>query len=168
MNFVRTSILAAALLCASAAFAQTKAVGYDVGSCGPESFAAAHIDYVESKTFTITDYSPVPDVVKHLPNPQVYEYKSKDADGLHYADKRGAEIVVAKADAKGIVGKFVTSKGEIVSIIFGYPSDGTQLADNAKKEFTECQAINAEPDSDDQSNTSDDKHHVIREDESKT
>lgn len=137
MKCVRVGLLSIALLLAGRSIAQDKSVGYDIGSCAPGSFVAAHVEL--GADFVITEISPGPDVVKKLEKPLVYKFVKEDKDGKHYSGGP-LELVISQADEKGIVGK-LTKDGEILAVVFGIPADGSKLAENAKEDFGVCKAL---------------------------
>lgn len=131
MRLVRIGLLAAALALAGC----SKEIGYDIGACSPGGFMGTHVE-ISQKILLITKVSRRLGDSLDLPKPVIYTYKNQDAEGRHYVSEN-MDIVIVKADKKQIVGK-LKANGQLVAALFGVASDGSQLADNAKKEFAAC------------------------------
>jgi hypothetical protein len=143
MKLVRTVILVAALaLAGTLGLAQDKAVGYDVGGCAPGSFLGAHIE-VSADNITIISVSPGPDEVDKLDKPVVYKFEKKDDKGKHYING-DVDFLITKTDDEKIIGQMVDKDG-VFAVVFGFPADGSKLAENAKKEFGICKDLLADP-----------------------
>jgi hypothetical protein len=140
MKFLRGLIFASCLLIASFATAQDKPApkGYDLGSCAPGQFAAAHV-VVVNKDLKIDWISTAPGVTEKQDHPVLYEFQSKDDLGSHYlyvnAKKRKLELVL---NFKNSVGVFSVD-GEAQAVIFIMEDDdASKLAENAMQEYKSC------------------------------
>lgn len=139
MKFLRGLFLVSGLLIASFATGQDKTPkGYDLGSCAPDSFVAAHVVIVD-KDLSLDLINVEPGVIEKQDHPVLYKFQSKDDLGAHYlfvnVKGRKLELVL---DFKKSLGRFSVD-GEIQAVILIMADDdGSKLAVNAMQEFKAC------------------------------
>ena len=136
-NLVRVGLLVTFLF-AGASFAQEPSTpkGFDIGSCSPSAFVAAHF-VVVGKDLQVDKTSPGPNQVEDVTNGPVYKFDSEDKDGRHYV------YVTKKGDKYDLVIGAKLSEfrvnGEMQSVLLSIrDDDGSALAENAITEYKVC------------------------------
>ncbi len=143
MKILRSVLLVAALsvgACyAQAPAPEVKAVrSFDVASCAPDGFIAAHIE-ISKDALTVLKIVPGPGIVNPVSPPNVYKLVAKDKDGKHYA-AGDFEIVVKTIKDDGTLLGILKLKGKDVALFYGIESDGSdsKLLTNANEEHEVC------------------------------
>ncbi len=144
MKFLRGLILVSSLLlaaCIAPGQEKTASKGYDIGSCSPDSFLAAHVALVE-KDLSMDFVSDEPGVVTKIEKPLVYKYQSEDKVGSHYLyeTKDGHKLELVLNFEKKFGAFLVDGKPGAVLFLMK-DDDGKQLAENAMSEFQACMSL---------------------------
>ena len=139
--------LSVGVCCAQAPAPEVKEVrGFDVASCAPSGFIAAHIE-ISKDALTVLKAVPGPGTIEIISPPNVYKFTTEDKDGKHYVSGK-FEIVVDHIDKKGILIGDLRIEGKLTAMFYGIESDGSDatLLENANTEHDACKAFLEEQD----------------------
>ena len=146
MKLLRATILGV-VLSVSVCYAQAPAPevkevrGFDVASCAPRGFIAAHVE-ISKDALTVLKSVPGPGMIETVSPPNVYKMTIEDKDGKHYVSGK-FEIIVNHIDKEGILIGDLKIEGNLVAVFYGIESDGSDatLLKNANTEHEACKSV---------------------------